>query len=83
MTEKIVFNIDGQTGRIDKILADFMTGTSRSQIQAWVKDGNLMVNDKAVKSNYKVQEGDLSGINDSGTGTDQCNAGGHCIGCHL
>lgn len=36
-----------------------MTGTSRSQIQAWVKDGNLMVNDKAVKSNYKVQEGDL------------------------
>lgn len=46
MTEKIVFNIDGQTGRIDKILADFMTGTSRSQIQAWIKDGNLMVNDK-------------------------------------
>ena len=59
MTEKIVFNIDGQTGRIDKILADFMTGTSRSQIQAWIKDGNLMVNDKAVKSNYKVQDGDL------------------------
>ena len=59
MTEKIVFNIDGQTGRIDKILADFMTGTSRSQIQTWIKDGNLMVNDKAVKSNYKVQEGEI------------------------
>ncbi|CZQ80943.1 RluA family pseudouridine synthase [Trichococcus ilyis] len=59
MKEKFVFKIDGQSGRIDKVLADFMGGTSRSQIQAWIKEGNLTVNDKAVKSNYKVQEGDL------------------------
>lgn len=59
MKEKFVFKIEGQSGRIDKVLADFMGGTSRSQIQAWIKEGNLTVNDKAVKSNYKVQEGDL------------------------
>lgn len=59
MKEKFVFKIDGQSGRIDKVLADFMGGTSRSQIQAWIKEGNLTVNDKAVKSNYKVQKGDL------------------------
>lgn len=59
MKEKFVFKIDGQSGRIDKVLADFMGGTSRSQIQEWIKEGNLTVNDKAVKSNYKVQEGDL------------------------
>lgn len=59
MKEKFVFKIEGQSGRIDKVLADFMGGTSRSQIQAWIKEGNLTVNDKAVKSNYKVQKGDL------------------------
>ena len=58
MIDELEFKIDLQTGRIDKILADFMPKTSRSQIQAWIKGGNLSVNGEVVKANYKVQCGD-------------------------
>lgn len=58
MIDELEFKIDLQTGRIDKILADFMPKTSRSQIQAWIKGGNLSVNGEVVKANYKVQFGD-------------------------
>ncbi len=59
MIDELEFKIDLQTGRIDKILADFMPKTSRSQIQAWIKGGNLSVNGEVVKANYKVQCGDM------------------------
>ncbi|CZQ85801.1 pseudouridine synthase rsua/rlub/c/d/e/f [Trichococcus palustris] len=58
MIDELEFKIDLQSGRIDKILADFMPKTSRSQIQAWIKGGNLSVNGEVVKANYKVQLGD-------------------------
>ncbi|KGX93242.1 RNA pseudouridine synthase [Pontibacillus halophilus JSM 076056 = DSM 19796] len=44
--------------RIDKLMADLQENLSRSQVQAWIKDGHLTVNGKGIKSNYKVQEGD-------------------------
>ncbi|MCM3759379.1 RluA family pseudouridine synthase [Alkalihalobacillus oceani] len=43
--------------RIDKLLTTF-EGWSRSQVQQWIKEGAVTINDQAVKSNYKVTEGD-------------------------
>lgn len=40
--------------RIDKFLADELNGYSRSFIQKLIKEGNLTVNAKTVKSNYKI-----------------------------
>ncbi len=43
--------------RIDKYLSE-MLEHSRSTIQAMIKDGAILVNDKPVKSNYKVKVND-------------------------
>ncbi|ARJ51625.1 RluA family pseudouridine synthase [Staphylococcus lutrae] len=45
--------------RIDKILPEFHSEWSRSQIQDWIKLGLVSVNGKTVKSNYKLKMGDL------------------------
>lgn len=54
-------NEDNQ--RLDKYLADEFDGYSRSFIQKIIKDGNVSVNDKIVKSNYKVNHHDTLCIN--------------------
>ena len=41
--------------RIDKFLANRIENASRSKIQAAAEAGNILVNDKSVKSNYKVK----------------------------
>lgn len=51
--------IAGEAGmRIDKLLAGLDGEYSRSQIQDWITEGRVSVNGKAVKANYRVQEGD-------------------------
>ena len=50
----------GQTPqRIDKYLAEHMTGTSRNRIQNAADAGNVWVNGKPVSSNYKVKPLDI------------------------
>lgn len=44
--------------RIDKVLASSMECKSRSHIQGLIESGNVIVNRKAVKSNYKVKTSD-------------------------
>ncbi|TNE55789.1 MAG: RluA family pseudouridine synthase [Bacteroidetes bacterium] len=44
--------------RIDKFLLDRLPNTSRNKIQNAAKNGNVVVNDRAVKQNYKVKPGD-------------------------
>ncbi len=44
--------------RIDKYLMDRMSNTSRNKIQVAAKNGNIHVNGKSVKQNYKVKPGD-------------------------
>ncbi|PCF42083.1 RluA family pseudouridine synthase [Staphylococcus delphini] len=59
--EKHIFNIEDATHhlqRIDKILPEFNSDWSRSQLQEWIKEGLIEVNGKAVKSNYKLKLGD-------------------------
>jgi 23S rRNA pseudouridine1911/1915/1917 synthase len=45
--------------RVDKFLLQKMEGTSRSRIQAAAEAGCVFVNDKTVKSNYKVKPHDV------------------------
>ncbi|MBD1379955.1 RluA family pseudouridine synthase [Metabacillus arenae] len=44
--------------RIDKIISAYEPEWSRSQVQQWIKEGNVQVNGKQVKPNYKCQEED-------------------------
>lgn len=44
--------------RIDKYLADYETEHSRTYIQKLIADGSVTVNNKAVKCNYKLSEGE-------------------------
>ena len=44
--------------RIDKFLMDRLANTSRSKIQIAAKNGNILVNEVAVKQNYKIKPND-------------------------
>ncbi len=44
--------------RIDKYLLDRLPNTSRNKIQSAAKNGSVVVNGKAVKSNYKIKPQD-------------------------
>ena len=44
--------------RIDKFIADYIPELSRSYIQKLIKDNYIKVNDKLIKSNYKVCNND-------------------------
>lgn len=44
--------------RIDKFLSEQEEGISRSYIQKLIKDGKVLVNQKPVKSNYRISAGD-------------------------
>lgn len=45
--------------RLDKFLVDRLQKTARNRIQNAAKAGNILVNGKAEKSNYKVKPGDV------------------------
>ena len=44
--------------RIDRFLSKDLENLSRSYLQKLLKDGDIRVNGKPVKANYKVTEGD-------------------------
>lgn len=46
-------NFEGE--RIDKYLTKIFTDQSRSYLQGLIEKGNVLVNDKSVKSNYKLK----------------------------
>lgn len=58
MSEQYHVTEKDQSTRIDKLLTEVIEDVSRSQIQGWLKDDVILVDGKAVKSNYKVQEGE-------------------------
>lgn len=45
--------------RIDKVVSSNNSSWSRSQVQQWIKDEHITVNDKYVKGNYKCKTGDI------------------------
>ena len=54
----IIADVGQELLRIDKFLMDRIPNVSRNRLQKIAKDGNLLVNGKAVKSNYKVHPQD-------------------------
>ncbi|MFT9488193.1 MAG: RluA family pseudouridine synthase [Tepidibacillus sp.] len=53
-----IIEAEEATERIDKFLSEQFEEWSRSQIQQWIKEGNVTVNGRMVKANYKIQEDD-------------------------
>ena len=45
--------------RIDKYLVNCMSNTSRNRIQEAADAGNILVNGKSVKSNYRIKPFDI------------------------
>lgn len=56
--DQIEVIIQEQKGRIDKVLAETLAEHTRSQIQQWLKEDLVRVNDQPAKANYKVKKGD-------------------------
>ena len=44
--------------RLDAYLADTFEDFSRSKIQKFIENGQILVNDQKVKSSYKIREND-------------------------
>ncbi|WP_435367959.1 RluA family pseudouridine synthase [Paenibacillus lautus] len=60
-TEASEWTVDADAAktRIDKYITENLgEDVSRSQVQLWIADGHVSVNDGPIKSNYKVSQGD-------------------------
>jgi 23S rRNA pseudouridine1911/1915/1917 synthase len=59
--EQVTFTINEEQHleRIDKVLSTVEEDYSRSQVQQWIKDGFVKVNDQDIKGNYKCKTGDV------------------------
>ena len=55
----IVVSEDDELIRIDKYLSLAAPELTRNRIQGLISDGNVTVNEKTVKANYKVRENDI------------------------
>tara|TARA_B100000401_G_scaffold122958_1_gene80487 strand:+ start:190 stop:1206 length:1017 start_codon:yes stop_codon:yes gene_type:complete len=56
---KVTVDLGQSPLRIDKFLLDRLEDTSRNKIQEAAKLGNILVNEKPVKANYKVKPSDI------------------------
>ncbi|MBG9982712.1 RluA family pseudouridine synthase [Aerococcaceae bacterium DSM 111020] len=52
--ETIELKLDGQQGRLDKVLSIELTDYSRTQIQQLIKEEKVLVDQKIEKANYKL-----------------------------
>ena len=59
---RIVVDPGQEPVRIDKFLFNKLSGVSRNKIQQAAKAGNILVNEKEVKSNYKIKPGDVISV---------------------
>lgn len=62
MSQTYQFKIENEKGRLDKVLVELLPTLTRSHVQQWIKEGDVTVNSKSAKSNYKVQTGDIIDI---------------------
>lgn len=62
--DKIIFQVEKENAgiRIDKYLSDNMKDISRSYLQKLLKEKSITVNEKEIKTNYKIQEGDMVSV---------------------
>lgn len=57
--EQFIITAEEKNSRLDKVVPSRQPDWSRTQVQQWIKEGDLLVNNQQVKSNYKVAEGDV------------------------
>jgi 23S rRNA pseudouridine1911/1915/1917 synthase len=59
--EKVIqtINEEHKGDRLDKVLSSVNQEWSRSQVQLWMQEGNVLVNGQKVKSSYKCSIGDV------------------------
>lgn len=57
-TFELQVNEEYKNERIDKFLSSVNEEWSRTQVQLWIKDGLVKVNDRLIKTNYKCQVDD-------------------------
>lgn len=55
----LIVGKENQGNRLDLFLAKQLHGTSRSQIQRYIREGYILLNAAAAKGSTKVKEGDL------------------------
>ncbi|WP_143962588.1 RluA family pseudouridine synthase [Litoribacter populi] len=48
--------------RIDKFVTDKIANSTRNKVQIGIDQGNVLVNDEKVKSNYKIKPGDVISV---------------------
>ncbi len=58
---QLTYTLD-QSERVDKYLSTCFDIYTRNQLQKWIKDGHIRVNNKPIKSNYKLSKGDCIDI---------------------
>ncbi len=60
MSERYDFFIEDTNtkNRLDKYLSEMLDGYTRSHIQKWITEGQVTVNDKVQKANYKLRLND-------------------------
>lgn len=63
MSKVLYLQAEKKEGRLDKFLSDKLADYSRSEIQKWIEEGAVLVNDAVSKSNYKVAAGDRIEVN--------------------
>ena len=56
---KLIVSWEDEGVRIDKYLADNLEDITRNRIQKLIEEKQIKVNDKDIKSNYKVKENDI------------------------
>lgn len=56
--EELYFTADESGVRVDKLLTEVMSESSRSYIQKLISNGSVTVNEKEIRPNYKVSQGD-------------------------
>lgn len=54
MSRSFIIEKENNGARIDRFLADAAPELSRSRIQKLIKDAHITVNEKPVKSNYRL-----------------------------
>jgi 23S rRNA pseudouridine1911/1915/1917 synthase len=59
MGERMELDYRGEGERVDRFLAAQLQDVSRSQVQRWVDEGRVRVNDRVAKASQRLEEGDL------------------------
>jgi len=58
MSQTSEFEVNNGGQRLDRYLVDCLTDASRAQIQAWIRQGEVLVNGRPAKASTRLFAGD-------------------------